>query len=160
MANPAPAILGEARHGIGVADRAIQFKFQDLCSQDFAHSLVGIERENPVMRSTFGGEVFLRRVAAPRLFDHPGAQRPRHLARAVPGSTVHHYNLVGAMQAFDGPDNIPFFVQRDDGGAQLHLHLRQCFFTYDSASATSFCCSSACRLEEPAAGLALEVLPA
>src|SRR5215471_8368565 len=64
MIDPAAEVAGQTGHGVGLETWAALLQVPDLRFEGFAQRLIGIERENPVMRRLFGRPVLLARVSA------------------------------------------------------------------------------------------------
>src|SRR5215469_13687998 len=68
VVNPAAEVLREARERISIEPWPGLFDRDNFRGEFGRELLVGIERENPVMRSAARGKVLLRGIPAPRLF--------------------------------------------------------------------------------------------
>src|SRR5450755_87150 len=71
--NPAPQVLGKARNGVAIELRPAFFNVPDLSLKRFAQTLVGVERQYPVVSSQSGCDILLRGIALPGRFHDPRA---------------------------------------------------------------------------------------
>src|ERR1022692_4762512 len=120
VVDPASQIAGQAGHGVGVEARAGFLQVQDFGLQRFAERLIGVEGEDPLVSGLLGGPILLAGVAAPSGLDHAGPEVGGEFHGAVGGSAIQDEDLIAAAEAFDGAGDIAFFVERDDGGRDLH----------------------------------------
>src|ERR1035441_7334885 len=65
MENPAPQVLGKTRNGVAIELRPAFLDVPDFGLKRFAQTLVGIERQDPVVRRQPDCDILLRGIAVP-----------------------------------------------------------------------------------------------
>ncbi len=119
-----PTILIERAAGDEKGVRQVCFrkdlKYLDHPAQFIRNSLVGVETEDPIVLCLFDRKLLLRAEAGPRIDDHSRAAVRRNVARRIGGIGVDDEDLVSPGDGFAGGLDIRFFIERDDGGADLH----------------------------------------
>jgi len=90
-----------------------------------AELLVGVHRENPVVRGGFGGEVFLLAVVCPIVNDEICAVLAGDFFGAIGAARVDDDDFVGdAGERSEGAGKIDFFVEGDEAGGDA-IHWRR-----------------------------------
>ena len=126
-ANPATQIPGHARHTIARRGRIVPQRLGDLTGERRRDPLVGIERENPVVRGDRCGEVLLCSVTGPIPDEHAIRVLSGDGQRVVGAPRINHDELVGPGGGLKRLADTLRFVFSDDRDRELrHSDNLQC----------------------------------
>ena len=120
--HPSSQMKGDARHAKGAFRRVAGDDLPDFIRELRRHALVGVEREDPVVRRDGGGVVLLIHIAWPRAA-HTRTPLPVAIATVsslLPESTTRIRRPSGAV---DGRGDVPRLVERDDGDRDRHTRI-------------------------------------
>jgi hypothetical protein len=121
MANPAAEIEGSPWKLIGVGRRRMGFHLQQLPSQRWAETLIGIQAEDPWVGSLRGRKVLLVGVIGPVALVDSGAPSSGNRTGPVPAAGIHHDQFVGdAANRLQAATQMLFLVERDDSDRDPH----------------------------------------
>src|SRR5581483_2775723 len=112
--DPAAEMKRDARHAIAAMARLAREDRCDFAGERRRDALVGVEREDPVVRRLVGGEILLIDVAGPRAREHAHAAAARDRHRSIRAAGVDDEDLVGPGGGIDRRADVFLFVERDD----------------------------------------------
>ncbi len=114
MAHEAPAIIGQARHEIGVSRmRGAQDHF-DLGTQFRRHAFVGVQRQHPVLGRIAQCTVLLHTETRPVMHMNLCPELPADRDRVVRTARIDHDDLVRPRHGFETCAYVRRFVLGDE----------------------------------------------
>jgi len=119
VANPTPEIEGQPGHGKArhIRRRGCERR-PDLGLQPFGEGFIGVEAEHPLAPRLLQCELFLGRIAQPRVIDDGGPPAAAEGLSAVGAARIHHHDFVGEGNTLQQPFDAVHLVLGNDRHAQ------------------------------------------
>ena len=118
--DPAPQVPRDAGDPVAARGWRTIHQGSDLCGERRRDALVGVEREDPVVRREPRGVVFLRAIPRPPAHFHPRRQALRDRHRPIGAARIDDDRFVGPGDRLERRGDVGGFVFRDDRNGQLH----------------------------------------
>jgi len=93
----------------------------NIIGQGFVDPFIGIEAQNPVIRSLLRSELFLGTVSGPVVVDDTGSMRFSDTASVVGTAGVDNDDFVSPFYAFNTGSDILLLITSDDGNSDRSL---------------------------------------
>lgn len=122
VANPATEEEVATAEEVGIGGRVAGEHGADLGLEFGGEGFVGVEGEDPSSGALLDREILLTGETLPGFEEEFGFEGGGDLEGAVGGAGVDDDDLVGELDAGEGPGQIGLFVERDDGYGQLRRH--------------------------------------
>ena len=131
MTQEAAEVVGDPRYPPAGEARKVRCAERfDLTAQLFAHTLVGVETQYPVVAGALHCKLLLRPITGPVAFDHACAQPRGQLTCGVRGVRVHDNDLVAEAYGLQTRLDPIGFVVGDDAGRQPAPDSSRAVLTY------------------------------